>query len=242
MNKFIFTRKLVVEFAAYLILFSSSVMNLSAQDEADKPFKSLGVGINTGSNGYGVSLITKLTPHIVARLGFDGLGVTYKPNDLTFDADYGGHDVTVKGNAIKAQFANSKLLFDYYPFPNGIFSVSAGLFVGKSKIKLEGYASEKFNFEDIVITPDSKGYFDAYIDMGNSIKPYFGLGLGRTLAKKRVGFKFDLGAIYQGHYNLKSDYMTSESTSSNNALTDQIPKSILDFWPVINFSLSYRFQ
>lgn len=115
-----------------------------------------------------------------------------------------GDDVSAKINTLKVNLSNAKMLVDYYPFRNGIFSLTGGLYIGQSKITMKGHADQKFNLDDIVIQPDANGYFDASLVLGNSVKPYFGIGLGRTLAKKRIGFRFELGAIYQGHYKIKS--------------------------------------
>lgn len=212
--------------------------NLNAQ-----PFKSWGVGVNAGTTGVGGSIITNINPHLIARVGFDYMGYTYKPDDMELDVEYDGQELSAKINALKLKFPDAKLLIDYYPVKNGIFSITGGVYLGQNKITMEGYASQKFELDDIVIEPDENGYFDASLVLGNTVKPYFGFGLGRTLANKRIGFRFELGAIYQGHYKIKSDYMADETVNkANSAIEDEIPKSLLDFWPVLNFNLSYRFK
>lgn len=218
-------------------------IKMTNKNITNKPCQLWGVGINIGTDGGGLNVIANLNPHFIARAGLDYLGYTYKPDDMELDVDYDDQDLSAKVSSLKINFSNAKLLVDYYPFRNGIFSLTGGLYMGQNKITLEGHADRKFNLDDIVIQPDANGYFDASLILGNSVKPYFGIGLGRTLAKKRIGFRFELGAIYQGHYKIKSDYMTSESVSeANNAIEDELPKSALDFWPVLNFSLSYRFK
>ena len=246
--------------AILLFLFFAFTLGICAQTEVknadtpkikiantnitNKPFQSWGVGIDIGTDGGGINVITNLSPHFIARAGFDYFGFSNKPDDMNLDVETDdGNDVSAKINTLKVNLSNAKLLVDYYPFRNGIFSLTGGLYVGQSKITMKGHADQKFNLDDIVIQPDANGYFDASLVLGNSVKPYFGIGLGRTLAKKRIGFRFELGAIYQGHYKIKSDYMTSESVSeANNAIEDELPKSVLDFWPVLNFNLSYRFK
>jgi hypothetical protein len=213
-------------------------------ENRQKAFSSWGIGVNAGTYGVGGTLITKIHPHWVVRAGYDYANYTYKPSDLKIDVEYEGYEFQAKVNSLNLKFPNAKLLIDYYPFSNGLFSLTTGLYFGKNRIKLEGYASEKFEFEDIVIQPDPvTGYFDAFLALGKSVKPYFGIGLGRSLANKRIGFRFDLGAVYQGKYKVTSNYMTEESVaSSNDALKDVIPKSVAELWPMMNFSLSYRFK
>ncbi|MFV0467430.1 MAG: hypothetical protein ACK5MK_00720 [Dysgonomonas sp.] len=234
--------------ALVLILFCSISIVFCQTTQTEKvsdmyPFKSWGIGVNAGTNGVGGNIITKINPHLVARVGFDYMKYDYKPDDMELDVEYEGQELEAKVNSVKLKFPNAKLLIDYYPMKNGIFSITGGLYFGQNKVTMEGYASQKFELDDIVIEPDENGYFDASLVLGNTVKPYLGIGLGRTLASKKIGFRFELGVIYQGHYKIESDYMADETVSkANNAIEDEIPKSLLDFWPVLNFNLSYRFK
>lgn len=59
------------------------------------------------------------------------------------------------------------------------------------------------------------GEMNGSFEMGGAFKPYFGIGIGRSLPKKRLGFMFELGVLYQGDYKLKQfgkevSYLDSE--------------------------------
>jgi hypothetical protein len=244
-----------------VLSFGFSVMNVHAQSA----FENWAIGIEAGTYGPGITLATSLSSHFKLKAGLDYFGYTYKA-DFDFDTDgYLGsnpniNDISLSGNLSDPQlkFANVKAIIDYYPMRNGIFSISAGLYAGNSTISISAKVDDYqrliqqyggpvfFEFEDITLKPNADGSFDGKLKFGNVIKPYFGLGLGRTIANSRIGFKFDLGVIYQGDYKFESDQVLLSdklfSKSSNLADDSGVPAGLLNLWPVINFSLSYRFK
>ncbi len=145
----------------------------------------------------------------------------------------------------------------------GIFHFTAGMFIGKNQIKAKGYlqnpnTGQKLTDQDLLdagwpygwptleldkhgITIDD-GEINGTLQLGNVFKPYFGIGLGRSLPKSRIGFMFELGAIYQG------DYIIKQGGKKVNLL-DQANESFADisdytkyfrWWPMLNFQLTYR--
>jgi len=104
----------------------------------------------------------------------------------------------------------------------------------------------ELRYEDIVITPNDDGSFDGKLDMGNSIKPYFGIGLGRTIPRNRIGFTFELGLVYQGKYTLSSPNLNKAGYNWVNEMSDEldipVSEGTLNWWPMINLSLTYRIR
>jgi hypothetical protein len=83
------------------------------------------------------------------------------------------------------------------------------------------------------------GTADAYLKV-NSVRPYFGIGWGNAIPKRRVGFRFDIGAMYQGKPRLDSPNYTGDL---NSELADDTFNKILDnakFWPQLSFQLTFR--
>ncbi|MDR3184223.1 MAG: hypothetical protein LBT49_02310 [Prevotellaceae bacterium] len=214
--------------------------------------ENFGVGIKAGTNGVGADFNTSLHPNIKARLGFNYLWYNYRPADLTVDDSrdgFGpGHVLTL--DKLKLSFPNVNLLVDLYPMRSGIFHFTVGLFVGQNKISAYGHLPS--NVTDFLLsgeyglTPNRDGTLSASLKIGNVVKPYFGFGLGRTITKRRVGFKFELGVIYQGK-NLKfespnlDDKIVNKTVSDNDdTLTNA--ENLLQFWPVMSFTLSYRIK
>jgi hypothetical protein len=102
-----------------------------------------------------------------------------------------------------------------------------------------------FDFEDATVKPNLDGSFEAKLNLGDMVKPYVGIGLGRTIANSRIGFKIDLGLVYQGDYSFdesKNVSLSDTGMSRVNKLAEDfdVPSWVLKCWPMVNFSLSYR--
>src|SRR5690554_3049987 len=250
MRKFIFT-----------ILLVLCIIAIRAQERS---FTQWAVGINGGLYGVGLQAATNLSPHFSLRAGFDYLG--YSRQDVaSFDAEIEGYEQygispTVEAEITKASitFPNFKLMLDYYPVRNGIFSLTGGFYFGSNSVEGEGLIHDyetisavmgeepSLTYEDIVFQPNSDGSFDALLTMGNSLKPYIGLGLGRTIPKNRVGVRFELGAVYQGKYKLDSDNLNEAGRDWVNRMAEEldlpVSQETLNWWPMLNFSVSYRIR
>ena len=241
-----------------ILLFLCGIISLSSYAQSYL-FEDWSVGLNSGLYGYGIQGATSLTPNLKARVGFDFMAYTYT-DAVDFDADAVKNglelDYTLPGEFSKSklQFPNVKAMIDYYPMKTGIFCFTVGLYLGRNKILLDGnvYDYNQYPerplvaFDDILIQPDNNGDFDATLKLGNVVKPYFGLGLGRTIPKKRVGFKFELGVVYQGAFKLESKNSVSGDYRAGDFLDDiddlPVSKEVLKLWPMLNFTLSYRIK
>ena len=225
------------------------------------PFQHLAIGINIGMYGPGFEINTPIIPNIKARVGLNCLKIGF------IDIDVDGFEYRdaagIKQNASaeitpELKFINGKLLFDFLPGKKGIFAFTAGTYIGKNSIGLTGTAfdeygnllrNDKLNFGDgILVSTDANGKVDAEVRWGNVVKPYFGITLGRAIPKHRVGFKFEMGAIYQkARFKLISDGGTNEAVAkandNMNSILDNVPKAVakaLDFWPMLSFQLTYK--
>ena len=120
-------------------------------------------------------------------------------------------------------FLNGKILLDYYPSAKYAFHITGGVYIGRSDIvKVKGKMDQAveilsvlkpyydyFN-EPIIIDQDYRLTGNDLVDMKgaisvNSVKPYLGIGFGRTIPKSRVGVNFEIGAFYQGTPKIVSD-------------------------------------
>jgi hypothetical protein len=238
--------------------------------QADKGFmQDMAIGVETGLFGHGVTLAAPLSPLFKLKVGFNTLPYKYDSSiDIATEgflpSDISGSplndivkDISLDGSLsnVELKMNHFKAIVDFYPFPDGIFSLSAGFYVGKTAIAfdgmIDGYAAlvnqygenPVFEAGNVVLQPGSNGSFSGEIRLGNTFKPYFGIGLGRTIANSRVGFKFDLGVVYQGEIKVKSPNVLSGDYNVNDGLKAfdlPVSDSVLELWPVLNFSLSYR--
>ncbi|MCE5205918.1 MAG: hypothetical protein LLF80_07440 [Porphyromonadaceae bacterium] len=241
-----------------VVLLGLIVFSGIAQQSA---FDSWSAGINAGLYGAGIQGATSLSPHFKLRAGYDYF--TYNQKDVAeFDVDvtYGGYQVTATAELtdLEVTLPNFKALVDYYPMKNGIFCLTGGLYFGNNKASTNGLIrnyqelsdqlgeSPEYRFEDIVIKPNDDGTFFGELGMGSGVKPYMGLGLGRTIPRKRVGFKFELGMVYQGEYTLTSPNTNEAGNNWLDQLINEndlpVSKSTLNWWPMLNLSLTYRLR
>lgn len=164
----------------------------------------------------------------------------------------------------KLGLLNGKILVDIYPFRKASFHFVAGLYIGKSKLVsvtgkmpqqvtevseiLNKYSQQTgVDFEtgialgDYSIQANELGNVDAAIKI-NSIKPYVGLGFGRSVPRKRIGYQFEMGVMFHGKPKIVSsiasvnDLLNDELSSSG--ITDIMDK--ITIYPMISLKLVGR--
>ncbi len=235
-------------------------MNAGAQEEDKNLFNHLAVGVNVGTPGIGFDVAAPVGNYVQVRAG-----VSFMPS-ISFGTDLDINDVpqvtgydipeTVEIEA-KVGFTNGKVLFDVFPFKRSSFHVTAGAYFGSSTV-IKAYNKEDglkgitdynnanpdnrigYELGDYLLTPDDNGNINAKISTA-SFKPYVGLGFGRAVPKKRVGFMFEAGVMFWGSPKLycNDDRLTSEDLGSDGGdLMKTLSK--ITVYPVINFRICGR--
>ena len=94
---------------------------------------------------------------------------------------------------------------------------------------------------DYQLTPDINGNVRATLK-SNNFKPYVGLGFGRAVPKKRIGFKFDLGAMFWGSPEVIDHNGVSLTKQNWDGKDGGAFKTIskIKVYPVLNFRLCGR--
>lgn len=161
----------------------------------------------------GFSIMPKITYSTNVHLNVS----TYNAYGVSFNLD----DIPVQG---KLKMANGKVMINVLPIPTSGFHLTVGAYFGNADV-VELYNTEEgqlapvnlannaineynrnfgANYENIgiklgdyLLTPDENGNARATLNT-KKFKPYVGLGFGRAIPKKRVNFKFDLGAMFWG--------------------------------------------
>ncbi|MCD7962723.1 MAG: hypothetical protein LUF90_04055 [Rikenellaceae bacterium] len=168
----------------------------------------------------------------------------------------------------KTGLYNGKILVDIHPFKSSSFHVTAGVYFGKKRlVTIKGRLPEEtwrtandvnnligrnpswglspvelgVVVGDNTIQPDDNGMVDAGIQI-NGIKPYFGIGFGRTISQSQWGFQFDLGCMYHG-----TPKIVSKNAGVVDVLNDELGSSdFIDimnkvkFYPVISFKVTKK--
>lgn len=158
--------------------------------------------------------------------------------------------------------------FDLYPFANASsFFICAGFSFGGNKlIKIKGHSDEAQGIIESIQTVESNDWYQNLPDdekfgidideyripiNGNGdvtggmkvsgFRPYLGLGFGRLIPKNRLGFRFELGAQFQGKPKIYADGVDLDKTLDEEVKNDI--SDIMDYlkvYPVIKFSLRGR--
>lgn len=251
-----------------ITVFAFSVSAQGQTQEIPKEkiaFSHLGVAVGTSTLGLGIEAATPIHKNFTLRGGINFMGYTSGSFTIDLDDDDRGSlkkaygyvpEYEVKG---KLSFVNGNVLVDWHPMRNGIFHFTTGFYIGSNKIKADGYLANPqtgeratllagqtpptIQFEDYELKVKEDASMNADLTLGKAIKPYFGLGLGKSITKSRVGFKFELGALYQGKYSLKQngEKLEINDNSQNSSMSD-VDKYTkwLKWWPMLNFQLTYR--
>lgn len=170
-------------------------------------FNHVGWGVSAGLDGIGVDVAAPITSWGAVRAGisffptikYDG-DVNIRSNSKSFTKK----DVNIEG---KLNIFDFKLLFDFYPFKDNGFHLTAGTYIGSKKL-VKAYNTEQFLAQDewgvsgimvgkYRLTSDDKGNCAANVEVA-SFKPYLGIGFGRAIPKSRFSVSCDLGVKFWG--------------------------------------------
>lgn len=86
---------------------------------------------------------------------------------------------------------------------------------------------------------DGAGYMEAAIDIPR-LRPYLGLGFGRSVPRRRVGLQLDLGAIYMGAPSLSSGNEVAYDGDAQEVMPNGLTLDDFKFWPVASLRLTIR--
>ena len=247
-----------------LVLMAATFTAVStyAQEEEDKNiFNHLSVGVTAGTPGIGGDVAMPICNYVQVRAGFAMMpkfkfSTDLELNDVPNVADaYIPDLVDVEA---KIGFANGKLLFDIYPFKKSAFHITAGAYFGGGSI-IKAYNKEDgllkdvadynrrnpddligYELGDYLLTPDANGNVNAEIKT-SGFRPYIGIGNGRAVPKKRIGFMFEVGVMFWGTPKIycNGDELTNEDLGSDSGDVVEV-LSKLKIYPVINFRLCGR--
>lgn len=223
-------KKLVV--AVILSVMAGVPRFAGAQSESGKCFDHLSVALNVSSAGPGLELAAPLGSQFALRAGFTTL-------PFGFSYDYDKKGLEVKADA-DVKLMNGNILADWFPFRKAPFHLTAGLYMGNTGIEATGHSNQAFEIGGTLIRPDEQGAIQAKLKT-NAVKPYFGLGFGRSIPRSHFGFKMELGAMYHGAPKIETNgtgYVGEVVGDEVSKITEDITK--WKFYPVLSFQLVYR--
>lgn len=254
------------------ILALFAVTTVSAQEEPAKKKNKfglanrIGVGVGYGTEGLGFDVAIPLTQYVQVRAGLNIFpNIKFHEN---IDVEYVGEiphagEQTIEDKVrLDAKFGRTyaDLKFDVYPFGNrGNFFVTAGLsFGGSDLMSIKGHSGKVeeygpaikdygINIGDYNIPFDDNGDIKGGVKV-KKVRPYLGLGFGRLIPKGRIGFRFELGAQFQGKPKVYAGDI--DNVLENKQVTDAVDEETKDdiakvmdwlkVYPVMKFSIRGR--
>jgi len=194
--------------------------------------------------GVGATVTKSITPHINAKVGINGLGVS---RDISLS------DVDYKADL---NLLNISTLADYHPWKNGGFRLTGGLVFQDNNIEGTGKPKNgvtiNINGTDYNSTTELTSV-KTKVSFGNSVAPYIGIGWGNAVKPgKRWGFSTNLGVMFAG--SPKVEITPGFGPSATPTLQQQINNNIeaerkkvqddlnwLNIYPVFSIGVSYQF-
>jgi len=242
-----------------LLILASAAVTLPATAEDATGKSAISAEIST--TGIGLDYIFGVSPQLHLRASINGLQVNY---DFEADDNNGVENDELKYEGDLKLFTLGGVA-DWYPFA-GNFRVSGGLFYNRNEAKgnarCENAGGCEFGDEEDSnqrFAPEQLGRVFADVEF-NPVTPYFGIGYGNPLIKAGWGFSADAGLLFQGspQVDLRSEgdctvtILGGISAADCTAMRDQrieeeeqqIEDDVedLQFYPVINLAVTYRFN
>ncbi len=174
-----------------------------------------GVGLHAGITGVGAQLAWKLSsrPRLVLRVG-----VTYVGYKQKLELDIGqGSKIDFYPDVV---IGIAQTSVKWHPFRRGSFFLTAGAgYTWRPDLRLKVTAQNKLDLGGISIKAEEFGTVGLGIKW-SSVVGYAGLGMGRSIPKRRFGVGFELGCYYLGPPKVLLDLDGFLETTT---LEEQIP-------------------
>lgn len=170
-------------------------------------FDHVGVGVSVGLDGIGFDVAAPITEWAAVRAGMSIMPAFKYEDEANIRSNsksFTNKDVNIEA---KLNMSDFKVLFDFYPIKKSSFHLTAGAYIGSSKLVKarnteEFLAKEEWGVSGIMIgdyrlTSDKNGNCEANVEVA-SFKPYLGIGFGRAVPRSRVSVSCDLGLKFWG--------------------------------------------
>ncbi len=113
-----------------------------------------------------------------------------------------------------------RLALEYYPFLKSSFKLIGGVsYIPKVEIVIIASPNENYTFGETVFTPEEVGTLRFGLNYGKGVAPFVGIGFGRAVPKKQIGFGFELRTYY-----LKQPEVSLTGTERLSSMNEQEKK------------------
>ncbi len=255
-------------FFCFTTLCLLSATKSSAQDKKERnahytenAFSHLNISAGFSTLGTSIELATPLASNLKLKAGINFFDKTTHDTTIDLDDPTGtlnkafGEDVSYRAS-LNIKTFHTNVFVDYYPFKKGIFHITGGIYIGETKISANGrivnrqgndahlrpgYDWPQVEFDGNIIDIN-EGRIDAAVNFGNTVKPYLGIGLGRTVSKRRLGVRFEAGMMFAGSLKVTQNGKTVSKSDLRMDNFEDIDKykNLLKYYPMVKLQLNYR--
>lgn len=224
-------KKQILTLFCFAISLTAMQAQMEEKEETTSKYRKLAIGVS-GGTGFGADLSYKFNDNLSVTARYNVLD--YKAEDIEQEID--GNDVLIDANV---DFKTMDLIFHYYPFKTA-FNLAAGVgYFSNKELTINLSFAESIFIGDVEFTPENDIGQLIIQSEWKEIAPYVGIGFGRAVPNKRLGFGFEAGTYLAG-----SPKVTLDATGLIEGTKDQEPLvqesfSEFKFIPYITFRLSY---
>lgn len=227
-----------MKFVALLLCLLMGYSSVFSSEPTRTPSKwwPQGVSVHAGVTGVGVQGAWRLPKHPqwVVRVG--GSYISYKKQH---QIDLGDSSIVEFRPDFVIGLVQSSV--KWQPFRRSSFFLTAGAgYTWRPDVQLQLQALSPIELGGIQMKPEEFGTIDLRVRW-SSVVGYAGMGMGRSVPKRRWGFGFELGCYYLGKPKLSADY---EGFLETTTLDEQLPMIERNmrgyrFLPNLQFVISY---
>ena len=241
------------------LLLGAAFSSASAQSDNGVKmglFNHLSVGVSASTLGYGFDIAMPVSPYLTLRGGVDIMPSITFDTDVDVDVDVAGYSnsysVNIEGDTKRTQ---TYVLANIYPFKRSSFFLSAGAYFGVAKVvgakgrtddqdlldKIQAGKEAGIIIGDYTLPFDNDGSVTGSIEV-KKFRPYVGLGFGRSVPYRRIGFAFELGVQFHGTPQVKDKNGSINDLISASEADDDFSEIVdkLKAYPVLKFRLTGR--
>lgn len=202
------------------------------------------IGGKAGTLGLGAELTVGLGRQWSGRFGVNGFNYSERreASDIEYDAE--------------AELRTADALLDFHPGGRG-FRLTAGAVWNGTKVEGSSLppASGFYDIGGVQVPVNLLGTLDAEADF-DPFAPYVGIGWGNAVgANQKVGFSFDVGAIFQGQANVELTPVIAPGSPLNTPIAREALQILIEreeremeddvadyeVYPVVSIGVTYRF-
>lgn len=203
--------------------------------KADSTKKSgFAIGLKGSTNGYGLEIskgLNKKNTVALRAFGLTSPNIALKNYEFLFDSTTMNVNANLKLGAVG-------LLLDIHPFGNAFKITVGGTFL-MYDLSAVATVRDSVKQNKVVLSPKEFGEIRVGL-LPQGFAPYVGIGFGRAIPNKRLGFGFELGTYYMN--TPKLSFETTGLIEPTSAEEPKLQANMKDYvWlPQLTFNLTFK--